>query len=423
MKISRILYSAGSTGFFFDDQRAIKQGVEHDGFTYKGAPRTPGFGNIRQAGESISIILQLENGRFGVGDAAAVQYSGAGGRDPLFLAAAYIPFLQRHISPVLEGLDIQNFRESAAYLDQLKVDGERLHTALRYGISQALLDAKAQSENRLMCEVLCEEYSLPVITAGIPVFGQSGDDRYCGADKMIIKRAGVLPHALINSIDDKLGRRGEKLREYVAWLAARIDMLAPSETYRPTLHIDVYGTLGLIFDYDAVKIAQYLAKLGDAAGKFPLYIEGPVDMEAKVPQIAALAAIREELKKLGSPVKIVADEWCNTLEDIVEFTDAACCDMVQIKTPDLGSIHNTVRAVIYCKNHGMEAYQGGTCNETDISARACVHAALAARPERILAKPGMGFDEGFMITRNEMERSLRILRAKYGENGDCGKRV
>jgi len=60
----------------------------------------------------------------------------------------------------------------------------------------------------------------------------------------------------------------------------------------------------------------------------------------------------------------------------------------------------------------MEAYQGGTCNETDVSARACVHLAMAARPERMLAKPGMGFDEGFMIVNNEMERIIAVLKAR-----------
>jgi methylaspartate ammonia-lyase len=415
MKIKKVLYSAGCTGFYFDDQRAIKQGAEHDGFTYKGNPVTTGFNSIRQSGESISIIIQLQNGQYGTGDAAAVQYSGAGGRDPLFLAETYIQFMEQHITPMLEGLNVENFRETAAYLDQLKINGKRLHTALRYGLSQALLDAKAKSENRLMCEVLCDEYSLPVVTENIPIFGQSGDDRYNGADKMIIKRVDVLPHALINNIDEKLGRRGEKLAEYVNWLARRISGLAGS-SYRPALHIDVYGTLGLIFDYHPGKIAEYLDSLGQLAAPFQLYIEGPVDMESKEPQIEALGKIKEQLKKLGSRVKIVADEWCNTYEDIIEFTDAACCHMVQIKTPDLGSLHNTVRAVLYCKRNGMEAYQGGTCNETDISARACVHAALASRPERILAKPGMGFDEGLMITRNEMMRSLQILKAKYGEN-------
>jgi methylaspartate ammonia-lyase len=36
---------------------------------------------------------------------------------------------------------------------------------------------------------------------------------------------------------------------------------------------------------------------------------------------------------------------------------------------------------------------------------------MAAHPERMLAKPGMGFDEGFTITRNEMERIQALMRA------------
>jgi methylaspartate ammonia-lyase len=78
--------------------------------------------------------------------------------------------------------------------------------------------------------------------------------------------------------------------------------------------------------------------------------------------------------------------------------------MIQIKTPDLGSLADIVDAVLYCKAVGVEAYQGGTCNETDLSARLCAHLAMASRPERLLAKPGMGFDEGYCITKNEMAR-------------------
>ncbi|WP_238986669.1 hypothetical protein, partial [Paracoccus sp. MKU1] len=79
---------------------------------------------------------------------------------------------------------------------------------------------------------------------------------------------------------------------------------------------------------------------------------------------------------------------------------------------DLGGIHNTVDAVLHCKAHGVEAYQGGTCNETDISARACLHAALATRPDRVLVKPGMGFDEGMTIVANEMNRVLAVLETR-----------
>lgn len=414
MKIEKVIYSKGYTGFFFDDQRAIKNGAGHDGFAYTGSPVTNGFKSIRQAGESVSINLVLENGMIAVGDAAAVQYSGAGGRDPLFLADNYISLLEEVISPVLEGMELESFRKESSMIDRMMFNDKLLHTALRYGISQALLEAHALAKKKLKTEIICEEYGLPVIAEPVPVFGQSGDERYLNVDKMVLKETDVLPHALINNVDEKLGRNGEKLKEYIRWLAQRITTLRTDKAYKPTLHIDVYGTIGLIFNSDAGKIADYLAGLEKDAGEFDLYIEGPVDMEAKAPQIEKLAQIKGFITKSGSPVKTVADEWCNTYDDIRDFTDAKCCDMVQIKTPDLGCIHNIVESVIYCRKNGMEAYQGGTCNETDVSARSCVHLALAARAERMLAKPGMGFDEGYEIVKNEMNRTIAILKSRNG---------
>lgn len=412
MRVSDVIVSRGLTGFYFDDQRAIKRDGRRDGFAYAGTPVTDGFSKVRQAGESLSVMLLLENGAVAVGDCAAVQYSGAGGRDPLFLGDRYQTLLEEQIRPLLVGKELSGFREMASEFDALQIDGERLHTAIRYGLSQALLDAHAQSAGILMMEVVCREYDLPVVAQPVPLFGQTGYDRYDGADKMIIKEVDVLPHGLVNNVDAMLGRNGVKLYAYVEWLRKRILKLRTREDYKPDLHIDVYGTIGQIYANDPGRIADYLGFLEEAAGKFPLYIEGPVDLEAKAPQIEVMAEIKEALKAKGVGVGIVADEWCNTYEDIRDFTDASCCHMVQIKTPDLGSIHNIVDSVLYCKANGMQCYQGGTSNETDVSARACVHVALAARAERVLAKPGMGFDEGLMIVKNEMNRALAILRSR-----------
>ena len=392
MKIKQALFTAGYSSFYFDDQQAIKNGAGHDGFIYTGAPVTPGFTSVRQAGECVSVQLILENGAVAVGDCAAVQYSGAGGRDPLFLAENFIPFLNDHIKPLLEGRDVDTFLPNARFFDKL--------------------DATALASGRLKAEVVCDEWQLPCIPEAIPLFGQSGDDRYIAVDKMILKGVDVLPHALINNVEEKLGLKGEKLREYVRWLSDRILSLRTSPRYRPTLHIDVYGTIGLIFNMDPVRCADYIASLEQEAQGLPLYIEGPVDAGNKPDQIRMLTAITKELTRLGSGVKIVADEWCNTYQDIVDFTDAGSCHMVQIKTPDLGGIHNIVDAVLYCNKHAMEAYQGGTCNETEISARTCVHVALAARPMRMLIKPGMGFDEGLNIVFNEMNRTIALLQTK-----------
>ena len=414
MKIKKIVCSAGRTGFYFDDQRAIKKGAGHDGVFYTGEPVTEGFTSVRQAGESISVMIVLEDGQVAYGDCAAVQYSGAGGRDPLFLAKDFIPIIENEIAPKLVGREADNFRQLAKDMEAIQVGGKRLHTAIRYGLSQALLDAVAKATGRMMCEVVADEYGCTVSDKPIAIFTQSGDDRYTNADKMIIKGADVLPHALINNVKEKLGEKGEKLADYVAWLRDRILTKRNSESYNPVLHIDVYGTIGAAFGNNNYKdMADYIQKLEEIAKPLHLRIEGPMDCDTdRETQMVALAGLTAELDKRGSSVELVADEWCNTLEDIKLFADNKAGHMVQIKTPDLGGINNTIEAVLYCKEKGIGAYQGGTCNETDRSAQVCVHCAMATQPVQILAKPGMGVDEGFMIVYNEMNRILALRAAK-----------
>lgn len=410
MKISKVLCSAGKTGFFFDDQKAIKAGAQNDGAFYRGYPSTPGFKSVRQAGESISVIFILENGAIAYGDCAAVQYSGAGGRDPLFLAEDFIPVIEKHIAPLYVGREISSFRELADIVDKgINPDtGKIYHTAIRYGVTQACLDATAKSKSKLMAQIIEQEYGTTISASMIPIFSQSGDDRYTNADKMIMKGVDVLPHALFNHVEAKVGLKGEKIESYIDWLAKRIETLKPFDNYKPVIHIDVYGTLGIVFDNDFDKISKYIANLGKIAAPFRLRVEGPVDMGEKQAQIEALKTIRELTEKEGSDVEIVADEWCNTLQDIIDFTEHKAGHMAQIKTPDLGGINNSIEAVIHCKKNGMGAYLGGTCNETYRSAEVCAHIAMATQPIQYLAKPGMGVDEGYMIVFNEMNRILTL---------------
>ncbi len=412
MKIVNVVCSVGRTGFFFDDQKAIKAGAVHNGETYVGQPATEGFKSIRMPGESISVMLVLEDGQIAYGDCAAVQYSGAGGRDSLFLAKDFIPVIEKYIKPVLVGREADNFRNLTKEMESIQVEGKRLHTAIRYGVSQAILDAVAKSSKRLMAEVVADEYGLTVSDKMIPVFTQSGDNRYDNSDKMIIKGAQILPHALINNVETKLGKDGSLLLEYVKWLRNRIIELRTDESYSPILHIDVYGTIGQAFGDENYKaMADYLATLEEAAAPFHLRIEGPMDAGEREKQMICLRELRKELDSRIINVELVADEWCNTLEDVIYFCDNKAGHMAQIKTPDLGGINNTIEAVIYCKKHGFGAYQGGTCNETDRSAQVCVNCAMATQPDQILAKPGMGVDEGYMIAYNEMNRIIALRKA------------
>ena len=126
MKIKNVVCAPGRTGFYFDDQRAIKQGAGHDGMFYVGKPVTDGFTSIRQAGEAISVMIVLEDGQVAYGDCAAVQYSGAGGRDPLFLAKDFIPVIEQYIKPQLIGKEADNFRALAKMMEEIQVDGNPL---------------------------------------------------------------------------------------------------------------------------------------------------------------------------------------------------------------------------------------------------------------------------------------------------------
>nr|WP_300005582.1 methylaspartate ammonia-lyase [Tissierella sp.] len=412
MKIVNIICSEGKTGFYFDDQKAIKQGVKHDGMFYIGEAVTDGFESIRLPGESISVMLVLEDGQVAYGDCAAVQYSGAAGRDPLFLAKDFIPIIEGEIKTRLVGKETKNFKELAEEVDSMEIDGKRLHTAIRYGITQSLLDAAAKAKHITRAEVIKEEYNTGVDFKRVPIFTQSGDDRYLNADKMIIKQADVMPHGLFNNVEEKLGLKGEKLKEYIEWLRERILKYRADEDYNPILHIDVYGTIGELLDNDLEKMTDYLAELEELAKPFSLRIEGPMDVGERQAQMEALRDLTKNLDDRGIKVELVADEWCNTLDDVKFFAENKAGHMIQIKSPDLGGINNSIEAILFCNEAGVKSYLGGTCNETGRSSEICVNIAIACGAGQVLAKPGMGVDEGIMLVNNEMNRVLALAKSR-----------
>lgn len=413
MKIKDVILTPSYSGFYFDDQKAIKaNNAKVDGFNLVGIPMTLGFDKIRIPGEAISVGLLLEDDSIAYGDCAAVQYSGAGGRDPLFLAKDFIPYIEEHLVEKLIGLDVSEFRKNAEKFDKLEINGKRIHTAIRYGLTQALLNATALTNRLTIAEVIRKEYEIDEnFYEPIPVFTQSGDDRYNNADKMILKSSDVLPHALINNIS-KIGENGEVLLNYVNWLKNRIVCLNNNENYLPVIHLDVYGTIGQIFENDYDKIVNYLLKLEQVAHPYKVRVEGPIDTYDKEGTMKGLIEITRKLNELNSNVEIVADEWCNTLEDIKEFALNKAGHMIQIKTPDLGGVNNVVEAILFCNQHNVGSYCGGTCNETDVSAKVTTAIAIACKASQILAKPGMGVDEGYMIVKNEMNRIIALANRR-----------
>jgi methylaspartate ammonia-lyase len=188
--------------------------------------------------------------------------------------------------------------------------------------------------------------------------------------------------------------------------------LRPTEDYHPRIHIDTYGTIGFAFGGDVSAVADYLAGLAEICAPYDLAVEHPIDAGNRDDQIVQYVELRRLLKERGARVRLAVDEWCNTIDDIKLFVEAGAADIIHVKTPDLGGVNDTIEALLFVNKAGLEAYCGGTCNETDRSAQVSAHIAMACDASQLLAKPGMGVDEGLMIVGNEMARTAALAEVR-----------
>ncbi|MES0157038.1 methylaspartate ammonia-lyase [Mesorhizobium sp. M0018] len=417
MQIKDVLLAPGTGAFFYDDQEAIRSGAIQDGFIYVGEPITPGFTSIRIPASSLSVGLVLTDETVVWGDMMNVQYSGAGGRDPLFDTIQISDSTSRVVVPRLLDVDASRYLDACAKVFE-PFEHKRLPLAIEYGVSHALLRAAAHLHRTTMAEIVCREFDLPLPMRRVPIYCQSGDAREINVDKMILKAVDVLPHGLINS-RSKFGVDGQTFMEFVKWVATRTRQIG-RPGYHPVLHFDVYGWIGQEIGLEPQRIADFICKVADTVSDFMLNIECPADFGSTQTQIENYAKIVSILDSRGSSARIVVDERCNTLEDIRLFAEAKATHLVQIKTPDVGSIADTARAVLICKANKVGAYVGGSCTETDLSAKASVHISVATQADMMLAKPGMGVDEAFSVVGNEQNRLLAMLNRRRAQAENVG---
>jgi len=216
-----------------------------------------------------------------------------------------------------------------------------------------------------------------------------------------------LPGAPVDNVAEQVGEDGSLLRQYVYWLAERIRQLGGPD-YAPVIHLDARGALGQICGNDPGRMLGQLYALEMAAQPYLLRIQDPVRLDDSAAQLQALHTLREYIRFRQLKVELVADEWVDRLDDIRAFILTGAADVIHIKPPALGGLHQSVEAVLLCKAAGVGAFLGGSPAETDVAARASAHVALATQPHLLLAKPGV--DEGVLLVHNEMARALAQIR-------------
>jgi methylaspartate ammonia-lyase len=464
-RIVEVLAVPAAGAGYYEDLAALQADHVPLPRRFTAPPRTSGFRAIREVAQGVSVGLVLDTGQVAWGDCVAVSYSGAWGRRPVFRTDEGLATIREVVVPTLEGRELTTFGELAAEIGALAPPVEaaeppaepdvpdpsrralftaptrllrgdlhpdsqldqsassHLHPAIPYGVTQALLQAVALARNCTMAEVICQEWDLPkpgaasraerVGPSPIPIHAQSGHERYYHAEKMIVRRIASLPHGLVDNVSAQVGQDGSEMTRYIRWLAKRIGELGGAD-YRPTIHLDLYGALGEISDHQPGRMLGQLYAWESAARPYPLRVESPVLMDSREAQIEAMKTLREYVRFRKMNVQLVADEWANTLADVHAFVDAEAADIIQIKMPDLGSVHNAVEAALVCKAAEIGVFIGGSYAETDLSARVSVHVAVAAGADLLMAKPGTGVDEAVSLVQNEMARTLAMIRMREG---------
>lgn len=409
MQVTSVKTAIGLSGFAHKDLAGIKTGAPGNGFFYDGRPVTPGFAEISQESRVLSVMLKLSNGTVAHGDCLDVIFAGAAGRDRPFDPAEHLETFTTIVAPWLETIDPAAFRANAEAFEAFATrEGAALHMALRYGVSQVLLHAAALTRGVTMAEVIAADYGTEPGDKLVPILVSIPKTDPFILDRMIMKKADLLPHASFTVVETDLGPEGRFILDYTRSLTKRVlEVGAPD--YRPTIHLDTYGTIGEMTGNDIAAITDFFGKLVEAAAPLTLYIESPIIATSQDEQIWLYAELRAAIKAAGLPMRLIVDEWCNTLEDIRKFHAGGAADMVQIKAPDLGGIGNTIEALIYCRENGIGCCLGGTANDTDQSSRLATHLALACGADFLLGRPGLGGDAALMIMRNEMARTIALM--------------
>jgi methylaspartate ammonia-lyase len=309
--------------------------------------------------------------------------------------------------------------EQGAPTEQVTIE-RRLHPALRYGLSQALLRAVGLVRGRMPADVVADEWGLGWPQAPVGTGARSAYDQRHQAESMIQHRVASLPHAPIDALGAQVGSDGGRLTLYLHWLRARIAALE-SEEYCPAIHLDLAGALGEIANHHPGYMLGHLHAWRMATGPYPLRIEDPILLPDRQAQFEALRTLRDNLRLRRIDVQLVARRWINTLDDLGAFLAAQGpglpADMIHLQMPQLGSLHNAVEGVLACKRGGIGVLLGGAASETDLATRTGVHVALTTQPDLFLARSGADAGSAVSLARNEMARALATVTARPPSEG------
>jgi methylaspartate ammonia-lyase len=331
--------------------------------------------------------------------------------------------VKESIEPVLQGQPLSSFRELAQRLDMVRqtvtltreitapagpnrisrrafftgqiepagpavskeqVTVERpLGAALRYGISQALLGAVAQSQGMTIAEIVAREYDLDETATELSLHVSAQEVDLNWAVTHGVRSLGYTTIEL--SHKEALGDNAEQLQRWTRQMRERIVAVHTSQP--PALYLDVRGGLGAIYDQNPGKILGSLYGLEQAAKPCLVRVVDPVLLAERSAQIEKMRELKDYLRLRKLDLQLVARACAESLDDVLAFLQADAAHMIQLDLYRMGSLHQGIEAIRACRQQGTGVLLAGHPLDIDQGLRVISQVALAMGAE-LLSVPG-----------------------------------
>ena len=274
----------------------------------------------------------------------------------------------------------------------------RLHPAILYGISQALLNAVAMDRRLTLTEVIAEEFELPGPATAVAL--QMPINR--GQTVHLSDRIAALGYKTGGSDPEKsLGPDGERLQRFVRQLRESIN--TAEQQREITIHLDVGGGLGQLYEGDTGKILGALYGLEQAASPGMLRVQDPLITGDLDVQIKEMKQLRNYLHMRRMSLQLVASAQIYTVDDVRAFVQARAVHMIYLVMPRFGTIQEVILDIQACRENEIGVMLEGKPLEI------AVQVALSALPDILVCPPD---DAAVIAIGNEMERTLAWLAHK-----------
>lgn len=260
-----------------------------------------------------------------------------------------------------------------------------LHPTLHYGLTAALLQAAAGVNRVSVAEWVAREYALSLPDTAVPLQIELNEANIQTAQTILASHVASVGYTTSkNKHKAMLGAQGERLQQHVRQIAAWLSGL--DAAFQPTVHLDVQGGLGDLFDNNSGKVLGALYGLEQAAKPYLLLVQNPVWQDSREAQLAQLQQLTSYVAMRKMKLQLAADAWVDSLADAKLFADPKVCQMVHISLPRLGNLDVGITAVLHLLTQNQPVLLSGEPHALT------TQLALATRPTLLSGSPQLHYN-------------------------------